>query len=189
MIEIFKTITGIDKWSHYLEIYERHFSKYRNEEITVLEIGVAKGGSLELWRKYFKKAKVYGIDIDPKCAGENVFIGSQSDKKFLYNVWLGIGDIDILIDDGSHRAKDQIATFEALYKHVDKVYLVEDLHTAYWNNYGGMGFIRRVKKLIDKLTAYHTGKEDTFTLSTDSMHFYDSVVVFEKGLHKKPYRI
>ena len=69
-------------------------------------------------------------------------------------------------------------------------YLVEDLHTAYWEEYeGGLrrknSFIEHCKDLIDELNADHArGLQPTeFTRSTLSMHFYDSVVVFEKGRH------
>ena len=43
----------IHKWAHYFDVYDRHFSKYRNKEIVVLEIGVSQGGSLQMWRNYF----------------------------------------------------------------------------------------------------------------------------------------
>ena len=44
---------GIWKWSHYFDIYNRHFCKYRDREVNVLEIGVYSGGSLEMWERYF----------------------------------------------------------------------------------------------------------------------------------------
>src|SRR5829696_2278754 len=43
----------VDKWTHYPEIYERYFAKFRGTSARMLEIGVFKGGSLEIWRKYF----------------------------------------------------------------------------------------------------------------------------------------
>ena len=78
------------KWPHYFEIYEKHFNKFRDKEIKILEIGVCEGGSLWMWKEYFPKSKVFGIDIDPntkKFEGENVevFIGSQTDTTFLHN--------------------------------------------------------------------------------------------------------
>lgn len=58
----------IHKWHHYIPLYDKYFSKYRRTKVRLLEIGVAKGGSLQLWRKYFgKSAVIYGIDNDPKC--------------------------------------------------------------------------------------------------------------------------
>src|SRR5436305_1799894 len=82
----------IHKWHHYFEVYDRHFSKYRDKEIVLLEIGTFHGGSLQMWKSYFgDKAKIYGMDINPNCKEveeENikVYIGSQSDRKFLQKV-------------------------------------------------------------------------------------------------------
>jgi hypothetical protein len=67
--------------------------------------------------------------------------------------------------------------------------MVEDLHTAYWNEYnGGLRrsgtFIESCKNRIDELHAEHTRgaiASTSFSQTTLSMHFYDSVVVFEKG--------
>lgn len=195
----------ISKWLHYFEVYDRHFSKYRGKEVTILEIGVFQGGSLQMWKEYFgDKAKIFGIDIDPRCKQfeeENIeiFIGSQSDRKFLEKVKNQIPDIDILIDDGGHAMKHQIVSFEHLYDKIkaNGVYLCEDIHTSYWLDYGGGyrrsgTFIEFSKKLIDRLNAFHSNspflKVSNFTKSTDSLHFYDSMLVIEKKAKKKaPY--
>lgn len=87
----------IHKCNNYFDIYERHFSRYRNKNVVLLEIGVSHGGSLQMWKNYFgENCKIYGIDIDPRCKEfeeENIeiFIGSQSDRKFLREVREKIG--------------------------------------------------------------------------------------------------
>jgi hypothetical protein len=79
---------GIWKWDHYLDIYNRHFEKFRGKEINVLEIGVYSGGSIEMWREYFgPKCRVYGVDWDPSCRiyeseSVKIFIGDQADRQF-----------------------------------------------------------------------------------------------------------
>ncbi|MGA3053458.1 MAG: hypothetical protein ABSD63_04565 [Candidatus Korobacteraceae bacterium] len=88
-----------------------------------------------------------------------------------------------------------IASFQFLYPRVAKngVYMVEDLHTAYWEEYeGGLRkpttFIELSKNLLDELNADHSRgalAPTEFTRTTLSMHFYDSVTVFEKGVHTK----
>ena|SRR5437868_4502750 len=85
------------------------------------------------------------------------------------------------------------ASFEFLYPkvHRDGVYLVEDLHTAYWQEYeGGLRragtFIEMCKGFIDDLNADHTRgalAPSEFTATTRSMHIYDSIIVFERGQH------
>ena len=82
----------LQKWTHYFPIYERHFSRFRNHNVTLIEIGVAAGGSLQLWKRYFGPfAQIVGIDIDAGCKSAEeeliaVQIGDQSDATFLQHV-------------------------------------------------------------------------------------------------------
>lgn len=194
----------IHKWVHYFEIYHRHFSRFRNREIVILEIGVSQGGSLQMWKNYFGgNAKIYGIDVDPRCKKfeeENIkiFIGSQSDRRFLKEVKSQIPKIDILIDDGGHTMKQQIISFEELFSQVkdDGVYLCEDLHTSYWLEFGGGHkrrgtFIEYSKNFIDYIHAYHSKQKSLpvsrFTQTVNSVHYYDSIIVIEKGKREEPY--
>jgi len=76
------------KHNTYFEAYDHFFSKYRDQEITFVEIGVLRGGSLYMWRDYFgPKARIIGIDLNPnakkwEAEGFEIFIGSQSDIDF-----------------------------------------------------------------------------------------------------------
>jgi cephalosporin hydroxylase len=120
----------IDKWQHYFEIYDRHFERFRGKRIRVLEIGIDHGGSLQVWKSYFgQDAQIVGLDIDPRCAAYaedqiSVHIGNQSDVGLLKS----LGKFDIVIDDGSHRLQDQLASFETLWPQTRSVYLIEDCH-------------------------------------------------------------
>ena len=196
----------IHKWNHYFEIYHRHLAKFRGKDITIVEIGVSHGGSLQMWKDYFgPKAKIIGVDIDPRTKQVEekqikVFIGDQEDVKFLSEFKKSVPRIDILIDDGGHTMNQQITTFEELFPHITKdgVYLCEDTHTSYRNRYKG-GYLRdgtfmeMSKGLVDYLNAWHSKdrnlKPNKFTESVNSIHFYDSVVVIEKKPMKIPFHL
>jgi hypothetical protein len=193
----------IDKWSHYFDLYERYFSKYKDRDINILEIGVSHGGSLQMWKNYFGKgAHIYGVDINPLCKnfeeeGIEIFIGSQADRRFLQDLRKRIPKVDILIDDGGHMMNQQIITFEELFDHVkdDGIYLCEDLHTSYWTTHGG-GYRRRgtfieySKNLIDCIHSWHSRQKffsfSKYSKSIYGLHFHDSVLVIEKGQISKP---
>jgi len=52
---------GIWKWNHYFDIYHRFFKKFVGSEVSILEIGIYSGGSLDMWRNYFGAGcEVYG---------------------------------------------------------------------------------------------------------------------------------
>lgn len=194
----------IHKWMHYFDIYHRHFEKFRGRHVVVVEFGVSQGGSLQMWRDYFgDRATIYGIDIDERCAklggpDTHILIGDQEDRDFLRSVRERTGPIDVLIEDGGHTMAQQLATFEEMYPLVKEggVFLIEDLHTSYWEDYGGGyrrpgTFMRRAKQLTDQLNAWHSQDSrlvvDEFTRTTRSMHFYDSIVVFEKDQVVEPH--
>lgn len=187
----------IHKWPHYFPVYERHFERWRNTTMLFIEIGVSKGGSLQMWQRFFgPMATIVGIDLDPDCQqhqADNVYvrIGDQSDPIFLQSVLDEFGTPDIVLDDGSHVMAHVQQTFDFLYPKIAKngIYAVEDLHTAYWPEFGGgtdrpNTFINSCKAFVDKLNARHSRgaiDEDFFSKNTFGMSVYDSVVVIERG--------
>jgi hypothetical protein len=196
----FKQNTGrlIHKWHHYFEIYDRHFARFRGQPVQIVEFGVSQGGSLALWRDYFgPQAQIVGVDINPHCKafeapGVRIEIGDQEDRAFLRRLAASLPPVDILIDDGGHTMQQQICTFEELFAKVapSGVYLIEDLHTSYWPQWGGGvrrkgSFIEYSKDFIDRIHAWHSKQPQQlavseFTRSVHSLHYYDSVLVIEK---------
>jgi len=195
----FQSNTGklVLKWHHYFPIYEKHLSPWRNKTLTFIEIGTFRGGSLQMWRRFFgPMATIVGIDIDPSCKaheaeGIHVRIGDQSDPKFLESIIAEFGQPDIIIDDGSHQMEHLRKSFEYLYPKMSKngLYIAEDLHTCYFDEFGGGinkpdTFINISKRFIDSLNADHSRgviESDFLTRHTFGMHFYDSIIVFERG--------
>jgi cephalosporin hydroxylase len=189
------------KWVHFLPVYDRVLADYRDRPVTMLEVGVAQGGSLEMWRHFFgPSATIYGVDINPDCAERfdppnEVRIGSQADPAFLRRVVEEAGPPDIILDDGSHVASHQRATFDALFPllKVGGLYMIEDLHTAYWPNFGG-GYrragtaIELVKDLIDDQHAWYHGRGERAAprASIGSIQVFDSIVVIEKAERQRP---
>lgn len=203
--EFFRSHDGrlLHKWTHYFEIYHRHLERFRDRPVVVVEFGVSHGGSLQMWRRYFgEQARIYGVDINPDCRkleepGTRIFIGDQSDRSFLREIADEIGPMHVLIEDGGHEMDQQIATFEVMYPRLKPrgVFLIEDLHTSYWPDFGGgyhnpATFIEYAKQRIDQLNAWHSQDPrlvvDDFTRTTHSIHFYDSVAVFERRPISRP---
>jgi len=195
----------IHKWKHYFPIYERHFQDFVNKSVTFIEIGCGLGGSLRMWKRYFgPHARIVGIDVNPQCKNYEedqveVYIGRQQDGDFLQGVFNAVGTPDIVLDDGSHVMSHITTSFQFFYPRMLKngVYMVEDLQAAYWDEYeGGLRrestFIELCKNLIDELNADHTRgalSPTEFTITTMGMHFYDGIVVFERGTYTKKYAL
>ena len=99
---------------HYFEVYDRHFSRFRDTEVSIIEFVISQSGSLQMWKNYFgPKAKIYEVRINPNCKTleeekVQIFIGDQEDKDFRRSLAKQLPKIDILIDDGGHTMRQQI---------------------------------------------------------------------------------
>lgn len=191
-----------DKWTNYFSIYDDFFRCHIGNNPNVLEIGVQNGGSLQILSKYLKNAIIYGVDIDPKVLNLNlgpninIYNFDITDEGAINQQFKKI-KFDIIIDDGSHICSDIIQTFKLLFPKLKPggVFLIEDLHTSYWQSHcgsylGADSAIEFFKKFTDLLNFYHI-KDYYFqeNLSADdryifqwlrSIYFYDSVVVIHK---------
>lgn len=188
------------KWSNYFDIYHKHFDKFLNKPINLLEIGVSNGGSLEMWHEYFGKlCNIFAIDLDTNILNlkfdfnVDLVIGDQNDSIFWNNYLASHPKFDIVIDDGSHAMTDQITTLINIFPHLNDggVLVIEDTHTSYWGTFdGGVNnpdtFIERSKSLIDFLHRQHIKDKSLNKILIDifcdlfCISFYNSVVVFEK---------
>jgi len=135
-----------DKIKHgYLGLYDPVLAPWMDKEITLLEVGVHRGGSLRLWRDYFPRGTIIGIDrslpehFQPEQRIQ-IFEGSQGDKAFLSKVanTTAPDGFDIIIDDASHIGEKTRITFWHLFDHHLKpggLYAIEDWGTGYLDDF------------------------------------------------------
>jgi cephalosporin hydroxylase len=96
-----------------------------------------------MWKRYFYKGTITGIDLyDKSFFAENrilIFQGDQNDADFLREVTRTAGPFDIIIDDGSHIQSHIITSFEALFPLMKPggIYVIEDTQTSYWPKFDG----------------------------------------------------
>jgi demethylmacrocin O-methyltransferase len=201
-------IYGTDKIGnhYYTPHYMTHLKKFKCKKIKLLEIGVGGyespyygGNSLRMWKKYFPFGRIFSIDIYDKSTIQErrikIFKGSQTDKTFLDLITEEIGDIDIIIDDGSHINEHVIATFNILFPKLKEggIYVVEDSQTSYWPDYGGDSenlnnpktMMNYFKSLTDSLNNQEfinpNYKQTYFDKKIISMHFYHNLIFIYKG--------
>ena len=195
---------------NYIGIYEKYIFSKKNKLINLLEIGVGGlkdgnysnihtgGNSLKIWRDYFKKGKIVGLDIFEKKLnlGERVkiFQGSQSSADTLDQIIKKYKKFDFIIDDGSHFYKDIIFSFKYLFESLKDggYYFIEDTQTSYLREWDGDGFflknnktaVNYFKKIIDKINyneienPYY--KPDYFAKNITEIHFYHNLIVVKK---------
>lgn len=143
---------GTDKVNHheYTKVYDQLLSERRSTTRKVLEIGIGHalpghqgymfpgyrvGASLFMWQDYFPNAMIYAFDIEPSIQIQQdricSFIVDQSNVHSLYSgAHMTGGDLDLIVDDGSHVAEHQIISAQTLlpFLNRDGMYIIEDIH-------------------------------------------------------------
>jgi len=196
-----------DKWGahRYTQHYQKHLQHLKNEEFNLLEIGIGGynrpgqgGASLRMWKAFFPKAQIFGMDIQDKSHVDEdritTFIGDQSDPSSLNAVADKIGDLDVIIDDGSHRPPHVLTTFATLFPRLKDggIYVVEDTQSSYWPEFGGdedpraegttMGFVKRLLDGLNYEEFVDEHYQPSYTdLNVVGVHFYHNLVIIEKG--------
>lgn len=198
----------------YADAYERHFAHLRDRAFTLLEIGVGgyadpdRGGeSLRMWKEFFPRARIVGIDIHAKTgiAEDRITIlqGDQGDPAFLDDVARRYGPFEIVIDDGSHVCAHVITSFQRLFGYVTEggIYAIEDLQTSYWSRkYGGSSGADRTGTSMTFLQALADGLNhaefdiagytpSVFDLAVKSVTFYHNLAFIERGANLEPSNI
>ena len=182
---------GIWKWTHYFDVYDRHFRRFVDKDVHVLEIGIYSGGSLDMWHDYFgAECSLYGVDIEEDCKtyerdSTRVFIGDQADRSFWRGFKEEVPQVDIVIDDGGHDTEQQIVTLEEMLPHLRPggVYVCEDIHGPH------KGFAAYMQGLVNNLNRTYPrgadaspGECSEFHRWIEAIHFYPYVTVVEKAL-------
>ncbi|GGP51699.1 class I SAM-dependent methyltransferase [Saccharothrix coeruleofusca] len=201
-----------DKWGGlhwFTPHYERHLRGLRDEPVRVLEIGIggfqgaeSGGGSLNMWRRYFARGLVFGVDLFDKSPLDRPRVttlrGDQNDPATLTEIARRHGPFDVVIDDGSHVNEHILTSFAALFPHVRTggLYVIEDLWTSYLSGYGGDDSttagprtgLGLVKRLVDAL--HHEehppalrGERFAEGAGIAGLHVYRNIAFIDKGVN------
>lgn len=129
------------KPSIYLNEYDRLFHGLRDLPIRLLELGVYRGMSMQMWKEYFPLAVVVGLDgaVKPEAFPTEErfhFIhGGQDDPKYLDQAIVAAGGpFDIIIDDCSHLGCHTARSFAYMFPgalNPGGIYVIEDTCTAF----------------------------------------------------------
>jgi len=144
-------------WCHrYMDFYEQFFAPIKNDVKKIIEIGVQCGGSIQTWLEYFPNATVYGIDCAPRPEvlqhERFVFITKDALKEDVYGMFSD-GDIDIVIDDGSHYMSQQQDAIKYYWSKIkpNGYFVMEDLHTSFAGESHNPQYIDRLPTTYDFL--------------------------------------
>jgi 23S rRNA U2552 (ribose-2'-O)-methylase RlmE/FtsJ len=194
--EGYDTDKGIN---NYLEKYEEYFHHLTESQICLLELGVKKGGSLLMWRDYFKQGTIVGLDINHVHLKDStdrihIFQGLQQDEKILDKIRneTATGGFDIIIDDASHIGELTSLSFWYLFDNHLKpngVYVIEDWRTGYYRKWpdGKKYSFRKIE--IDPLKGIRNLIDFLLNKTKNNANDGKSSVLFKKLLNAVRQRI
>lgn len=122
--------------------YENEFASYKDQNISLLEIGVEFGASLKLWSEYFTNAtSITGVDIDtskiqPQFSTANATVIKSN--AYTQQVADSLGQFDIIIDDASHAHEDHLKLLELYLPKLNPggILVIEDIQNpAYFDDF------------------------------------------------------
>jgi len=124
-----------------LQVYEELFEHLTSREVSILELGVYKGKSLLLYRDYFEKGTIVGLDLNPVQIDDpsgriRVYQGYQQDVALLDSIAReqAPGGFDLISDDCSHIAElTRISFWHLFVNHLKPggIYAIEDINTGF----------------------------------------------------------
>ncbi|MBI5148835.1 hypothetical protein HZA33_04090 [Candidatus Pacearchaeota archaeon] len=186
---------SVFKHEEVLRVYERLFTPLAEKPIKLLELGVLSGRSLLLWRDFFIKGTIVGLDrekvqIKDSTGRIRVYQGLQQDTRLLDKIAKEVAPegFDIIIDDASHIAELTRISFWHLFNNHLKnggVFIIEDWCTGYMSKwpdgkkYNGInhlaGMVGFIKELIDKGMRREVN-ELKFKITSNSV--FDSILIY-----------
>ncbi len=125
--------------SGYTPYYDMLFRHLKDQKILLAEIGIELNASTKMWRKFFPKAKIYGLEFDnqkiiqaKKHGLKNTFYKevNVSNQKSIKNTFLKINKkFDIIIDDSTHYIDHQINIIKETSPFLKKngILIIEDI--------------------------------------------------------------
>jgi len=120
----------------YSKFYEKHFNNFKDEKFNLLEIGTWFGASSASFVKYFRNAKIFGIDRNFKLKYKSTRLHfvycdfrKKEDLKKLERKFYGLS-FKIIIEDGSHILTHMIKNLFFFFKYLEKggYFIIEDFN-------------------------------------------------------------
>lgn len=145
-----------NRWHRYSRLYHTLLRPFRDKEFNLFELGLGTnnvnlpsnmgaggvpGASHFAWRLYFKRAMIYGADIDRNILFQgdriNTFYCDQTDAQCVRDLWANQTLSDktflVIIDDGLHLPHANLTFFENSIHKLEKggIFIIEDIDPQY----------------------------------------------------------
>jgi hypothetical protein len=175
--EKYKHLTDKNTTHCYISsVYENLFNDAQDTYLNILEIGIDKCGSINLWKEYFSNATIYGVDIidSQEINDERIklFKNNAYDINFVNSL---PNNFDLIIDDGPHTLDSMIRFLQCYQSKLNNggILIIEDIQSIDW-----------VEILKSHIYTENTENYTVYDLRTVKGRYDDILLVIDKS--KKP---
>jgi len=134
--EKYKELTDKNTTHCYIDsVYEHLFNKVQDTYLNVLEIGIDRCGSINLWKEYFSNATIYGIDVinfqEINDERIKLFKNNAYDINFVNSL---PNNFDLIIDDGPHTLDSMVSFLQYYQSKLNDhgILIIEDIQDINW---------------------------------------------------------
>lgn len=148
----------------YTLFYDGLFKNKKNKHLKIAELGILDGASLLMWKDYFINAELYGFEYNNSLIQnfKNNFNNDRitlanidvTNKDSIINSFNNINKLyDIIIEDTTHKFKDQIRVIENTYQYLKPggIMIIEDIFKTYNEN----AYINRLQHILHNFQDYY----------------------------------
>jgi predicted O-methyltransferase YrrM len=132
----------------YSNFYKKILNSYKNQKISILEIGSFAGASAAAFSKYLPKAQIFCFDVNIsnfKYSSKNIHVygldinKTSNVKKTIKKIFKKnhISNFDLIIDDGSHNLSDIVYSLNFFLKFLKNqgFFVIEDFKLPNYYDY------------------------------------------------------
>lgn len=165
-------ITDKNTLHSYLKTYEELFQQHRFSAKNILEIGVQRGGGMQLYYNYFPNAKIHGVDVVKLITYNTERIQFYHTEAYSQQTIEQFDcKFDIIIDDGSHTKEHMIFVIQHYLNLLTEngLLIIEDVQSMDW-----------VKELVDAFPEQYNSKVQVIDLRKNKNRYDDILIVLQK---------
>lgn len=148
----------------YTLFYDGLFRSQKDTQLKIAELGILDGGSILMWKEYFKNAEIYGFEnsehlmntFKQKYNNERITLSDidVTNKISIITAFSKLNVLyDIIVEDTTHQFEDQIRVIENCYQYLKPggILIIEDI----FKSYNELDYIERLKPILHHFQNYY----------------------------------
>lgn len=174
----------------YTPVYDILFDESKHYSLNIMEIGIAYGSSLLMWREYFECSNIYALEYrkdhiedfrknfdNTRIKIDEVDVRQQSSIRSAFLKYQD--EFDIIIDDSTHEFKDQVLIIKTVIPFLKPggILVIEDI----FKNIKDIDFFTKIEKELENFKEYYFIEPEHINRNSYNWNNDKLLVLVKKG--------